>query len=76
MGEIVRRIRVATRTEVYIDRRLALLPVTIRATPDAQLRAGELLKALCWSVSGAVRYFQDRAENETESGVFILTDDV
>ena len=76
VGELIQRIRTATRTEIYADLRLARLPITIRAVPDAQLRAGELLKALCWSVTGAVRYVRREGGDSAASGVFILTDDV
>jgi hypothetical protein len=76
VGELIRRIREATRLEIYVDRRLAILPVSILAAPDAQLRAGELLKALCWSVTGAVRYVHAEGSDSAPPGVFILTDDV
>ncbi|MES2461775.1 MAG: hypothetical protein V4671_14420 [Armatimonadota bacterium] len=72
VGELIDRIRATTRVEIYADRRLARLPVWTRTTgPNAKLRAGEVLKALCWGVAGAVRSVRG-----ADTGVFILTDDL
>jgi hypothetical protein len=72
VGEMVDRIRATTRVEIYADRRLARLPVWTRTTgPNAKLVAGEVLKALCWGVTGAVRSVRG-----ADASVFILTDDL
>jgi hypothetical protein len=35
--------------------------VLVRTTDETTLRAGELLKSLCWGVAGAVRYVEEGA---------------
>ncbi|MES2462401.1 MAG: hypothetical protein V4671_17595, partial [Armatimonadota bacterium] len=79
VGDLIDRIRIATRIEIYVDLRLARLPVYIRASPGTQLRAGELLKSLCWGVTGVMRYVSGGDGNGAgggTSGAFILTDDL
>ncbi|MBC8102204.1 MAG: hypothetical protein H7Z41_06425, partial [Cytophagales bacterium] len=71
VGEAVERIRATTRVEVYADSRAAVLPLWVRATDSQSVRAGELLKSLCWGLTGAVRRVSDG-----EDGVFVLTQDI
>jgi hypothetical protein len=75
VGDLIDRVRAVTRVEIYADRRLARLPLIIRAVPNTPLRAGEVLKALCWGVTGAVRNVRS-SDTNTAGNVFILTDDV
>jgi hypothetical protein len=69
LGEMVERIRTATKLTLLVDPRLAKQPVWLKAGPESVIRAGDLLRALCWSVAGAVRYLP-------EGRAFLLTDDL
>lgn len=53
LGELVRRIGEASGRELYADKRIAGLPVATRGASAAP--AGDVLKALCLSVAGALR---------------------
>ncbi|MDQ2798936.1 MAG: hypothetical protein M3Y13_04755, partial [Armatimonadota bacterium] len=64
VGEIVRRAGAASHLELYADRRIAALPVWTRGTAAP---AADLLRALCWSVTGTFRKV---------GPAFVLTDDV
>ncbi len=72
VGELVERIRTQTRTALFVDGRAAKQALWIRAGQTQTISAGEALQALCWSLSGAVRYVP---EGEGK-GVFILTQDL
>jgi hypothetical protein len=64
VGELVRRISAATGLEIHTDLRLRALPVWVRGE---RARAGDLLAALCWSMTGAIRRLGD---------AYLLTADV
>jgi hypothetical protein len=72
VGDMIARIRTTTRIEIYVDGQLAKRSLWVRAVDNQTVRAGEALQALCWSLTGAIRYVSDG----NQSGVFILTDDV
>jgi hypothetical protein len=72
VGDMIARIRMTTRIEIYVDGQLAKRTLWVRAVDSQTVRAGEALQALCWSLTGAIRYVSDG----NQSGVFILTDDV
>jgi hypothetical protein len=72
VGELVERIRNATRTEIYVDARAAKRTLWIRATETQTVRAGDALQALCWGLTGAIRFVSDGESN----GVFLLTEDI
>ncbi len=83
IGDLIKRIREATGAELYADGRIAKLPVWVRAGDGdnaGNVRAGELLKGLCWCVTGAVRRIEAKRESRalpTGGGVaFVLTDDI
>lgn len=54
--------------ELWADRRVAELPLYLRAAPNQTARAGDLLMALAWGITGAYRQMDER--------VFLLTDDI
>ncbi len=62
--ELLKRVEKATRVELYADPRVANLPVW---TAGKSARAGDILKALCYAVTGTFRKV---------GPVFVLTDDV
>lgn len=64
VGDLVERIRTQTGAELYCDPRYRSLTISARGT---SARAGDVLKALCWAVTGTWRKVGDRA--------FVLTDD-
>lgn len=68
LGEALKRVAAATGVELHADARIAPLPVYIRAAPDQQVTAGNLLKGLAAGVCGAFR--------QLGPTVFLLTDDV
>ncbi|GAB4457540.1 MAG: hypothetical protein OHK0029_17500 [Armatimonadaceae bacterium] len=64
IGEIIERVRTATRVELYADRRYAAMPVYVRGD---LARAGDILRALAYGVTGTYRRL---------GNAFLLTDDV
>ncbi|MBC7808844.1 MAG: hypothetical protein H7145_22145 [Akkermansiaceae bacterium] len=68
VGELVARVQKVVGWELYADRRYAELPVYIRAAGTA--RAGDVLKALAYSVTGTFRRM-----DAGPGAVFVLTDD-
>jgi hypothetical protein len=56
-----------TGLELHADRRVADLPVFLRFAPNQGARAGDLLMALAWGVTGTYR--------RMDAAVFLLTDD-
>lgn len=70
VGDLITRIREATRMEIYADQRYARLPVYTRAVVNTGVRAGDILKALALSVTGTYR----RVESGTDEA-FVMTDD-
>ncbi|MES2462405.1 MAG: hypothetical protein V4671_17615, partial [Armatimonadota bacterium] len=72
VGELMARIRTATRTEIFADGRAAKQLLWIRADDTQTVRASDALQALCWSLTGAIRYVSDGSPK----GVFILTEDL
>ncbi|GAB4463612.1 MAG: hypothetical protein OHK0029_32590 [Armatimonadaceae bacterium] len=68
LGDLIQRIREATRIEIYADGRVAGREIGGLGLESAgSVRAGDLLKGLCWLVSGAVRRV---------GPVLLLTEDV
>jgi len=66
VGDLVRRVAKAANAEVYADPRLARLPVFVQG--DEAARAGDVLQALCWAVTGAFR--------KVGPAAYVLTNDV
>ncbi len=64
VGEMVKRVAQAARVELYADGRMAKLPLW---TLGESARAGDVLKALCYALTGAFRKV---------GPAFVLTDDV
>jgi hypothetical protein len=71
VGDLIERIRTMTGVEIYVDRRAAGRTLWGRSGETQTIRAADALQALCWSLTGAIRYVSDG-----KSGVFILTEDV
>lgn len=65
VGELVEAARKATGAELYCDSRYRRLSVYVKGETA---RTGDVLKALCWAVTGTWRKVGERA--------FVLTDDV
>ena len=72
VGDAIKRLRDETGVELYADGRLAPLHLYL-SRDSVPVRAGDLLKALCWGVSGAFRRVGPDASGKT---AFVLTDDV
>jgi hypothetical protein len=70
VGDLVARIREASGVEIYADKRYAALPIYTRTTPNTALRAGDLLKALAYSVTGTFRRVASGSD-----AAFVMTDD-
>ena len=66
VGELLKRIREATRLEIYADSRVGRLTLGGIGL-DGSARSGDILKALAWAVTGAYRKV---------GPIFILTDDL
>jgi hypothetical protein len=64
VGDIVHRIGIACHMELYVDHRIALLPVYTRGKSAS---AGDLLRSLCLDVCGTFRRV---------GSAFVLTDDI
>lgn len=64
VGELIRQVGQAARLELHADRRVAHLPIWVRGD---RARAGDLLKALSWAVTGTFRRIES---------AFVLTDDI
>lgn len=67
VGDLVKRGAKATGTELYADPRLARLSVWLGGDENASARAGDVLRALCWAVTGTFRKV---------GPAYVLTDDV
>ncbi len=68
LGDLLGRVAKITGLELVADRRVAELPLLWRIASGQKARAGDILEALCWSVSGAFRRVGD--------STFLLTDDI
>ncbi len=68
LEDLLQRVAQATGMELLCDKRLADLRVVTRIAPNQSARAGEILQALCWSVTGAFR--------QVGASTFLLTDDI
>ena len=55
VGDLLHRVGEAMHLELLADKRVALLPVYWRTTPQQSVRAGDILEALARSVAGAFR---------------------
>lgn len=66
VAELVKRVHEATGLELYADGRVGVLSVTVLGD-TSPVRAGDLLKALCWAVTGTWRQV---------GPAFVLTHDV
>lgn len=63
VGDLFQRARAATRVEIYCDFRYARMPIHTRG---ASARTGDILKALCYAVTGTFRRV---------GSAFVFTDD-
>jgi hypothetical protein len=69
--DLVKRIAEATRMEIHADVRYGQLAVHLRTAPGADsARAGDLLKALAYSVTGTIRRLTG-----DKGSAYVLTDD-
>ncbi|MCW3054326.1 MAG: hypothetical protein JWN14_3496, partial [Chthonomonadales bacterium] len=68
LGDLLKRVAQATGLDLRADRRVAGAPLLVRMLPVQQMRAGDVLQALCWSVTGALR--------RIGTSTYLLTDDV
>lgn len=68
LGALLARVARATNLDLVADKRVAGLDVHWRVAAGQRARAGDVLQALCWSVSGAFR--------RVGSSTFLLTNDV
>jgi hypothetical protein len=66
--DVLKAVGQRTNLELHADRRVADLPIFLRAAPNQGARAGDLLMALAWGITGTYRRMEER--------VFLLTDDV
>lgn len=71
IGDLIKRVGEATKLEIYADRRVARVPVTIRG---ATAKAGELLKAVALAVTGTYRKIDTGAGGAAPA--YILTEDL
>jgi hypothetical protein len=70
LGDLMKRVAKTTGMDLMADKRVVGLPLVLRTLPGRdQVRAGDVLQALCWSVTGAFRRVGD-------STTYLLTDDV
>lgn len=70
VGEAVKRCAEATHLELYADGRMARLPLYLRAGANVSVRSGDLLKGLCWMLTGTFR----KVSNGKDAAL-LLTDD-
>lgn len=68
LGDLLGRVAHTTGLDLVADRRVAALPLMWRIAPGQKARAGDILAALCWSVTGAFRC--------VGASTFLLTDDI
>jgi len=68
LGDLLKRVAQATGLDLQADKRVIGAPLFARLLPGQQMRAGDVLQALCWSVSGAFR--------RVGTLTYLLTDDV
>ncbi|MBC8143823.1 MAG: hypothetical protein H7Y38_20520, partial [Armatimonadetes bacterium] len=69
VGELVMRIADKTGIELYADRRVSALSVTLGGSSDARADCADLIKALCLATTGTVRGVGEKGD-ET---VYLLT---
>lgn len=72
IGDLLRQITKTTGVEFVADRRVRDLPIYVRG--DA--RAGDLLMALAWSVSGVFRKIEPATVGGDTAPLYLLTDDI
>ena len=72
VGEAVKLVREKTGVEIYCDGRPAALPLYV-SDVTVPVRAGDLLKALCWCMTGTFRKVGPDSAGKT---AFVLTDDI
>ena len=68
LADLLNRVATATGLDLTADKRVGSLPLLVRTLPRRQALGGDLLKALCWSVTGAFR--------RVGTSTYLLTDDV
>jgi hypothetical protein len=66
--DVLRAVSKQTGLELHADRRIASLPLFLRSAPNQGARAGDLLMALAWGITGAYR--------RMDAAVYLLTDDI
>jgi hypothetical protein len=71
VGDLVKRVAAATKMEIYADPRPAKRKVFVRATARSGARAGDVLKAIAWSLNGTFRRLEDP---KTKKSVYVLTE--
>ncbi|MBC8104896.1 MAG: hypothetical protein H7Z41_20165 [Cytophagales bacterium] len=72
LGDLIRRVAKTTGWEFYADSRVASLPVLALYAPRQEtVRAGDLLRGLCWTVTGTLR----RVGPWEGPPAYVLTDD-
>jgi hypothetical protein len=72
VGDLLAQVARATGLDLVADRRLAHYQVAWRVAPEQAVRAGDILKALCLSVTGAFRQLAAPGA----APIYLLTDDV
>jgi hypothetical protein len=72
LGDLVQRVAEATNLEIYADRRLTGLPITIVGDENATADAADVMKALCLATTGTIRKVADLKKNES---VYLLAGD-
>jgi len=68
LGDLLKRVTQATGLDLMADKRVAGLSLLIRSLPGQQARGSDLLRACCWTVTGAFR--------RVGASTYLLTDDV
>lgn len=76
IGDLIKRISETVGAEIYADVRVDKLPVSVKSAEGqtaVTAKAGDILKALCWAITGAFRRLEDP---QTGRPVYLLTYDV
>lgn len=68
LADLLARVAQTTKLDLVADKRIAGLSVSLRVARGQGAHAGDILRALCWSVTGAFR--------RVGASTYLLTDDV